>query len=1157
MCKSAASNPRLGSFNRPFRGRPPSWTCVLLSGVSALFFSAVGAEAAASAKPAPPPLAAHHRLDATLDVANSAISVTDCIQIHPALVKPEGTTVELRLHAGLVPKIEGATMKVIRGIPDKAFHPSDIAGARVPLNRLRITLPPGSDQFTLRYSGSIAHETQQVAQEHQRSFQQTPGLISSKGVYLARSSYWVPDFNGELVSFELRVNGLPPGWKAVSEGTRLNHGQDEAGRAFVEWGTTSPVDDIHLVAGPWTVRERNISGVDVRTYLRSDDAALSERYLEVTGQYLKMYEELIGTYPWASFSLVENFWETGYGMPGFTLLGPRVIRFPFILHSSYPHELLHNWWGNGVYLPSTGNNWAEGLTAYLADHLVAEQRRQGAQYRRTILSKYQNFVTPQTDFPLRQFSGRNSPATEAVGYGKWLMVLHMLRKTLGDDVFTQVLRTFYGRYRFKRATFADFQTVAERVSHRDLGPFFERWVDDKGQPTLRWSDAQVTRTGRGPKRQHQLRLTLEQSGRPFPVAVPVFVHLADGTVQAFDVSMKERTATLSANFSSPVARIEIDPRYEVFRRLLDGEVPPTLSRALGAERMTIVTPTFGSKIEIAAWKEFATKICSEKGAQKECRLVADADVKALPKTGAVWVLGYGNRLRGAAQGVSTYGGSIDDTHFTAGGSKVENARNAVVIAVDQPAGGPNDALVFVGAANVASIAGLARKVPHYGKYSYLAFEGEEPQNNLKGIWRNDASPMTIVVDKSVTELSRIPPSPPLRKLPPPFDADPLLATVAELASEKYEGRGAGSAGLKAASAFVVERFRAMGLSPGSGANSAYSINFRVDSSPVGRLAGATLSARLEGKNKALAPVLVTAHLDHLGRGTFGAKPAHRGKLHPGANDNASGVAVLLAVAQAMKNAAPPLRPVEFVIFAAEEVGLLDSTAYVSALLKEKGAKRPMAVLNLDAVGRQQTDGFTIFGGDSASEWVHIFMGIGFTTGVGATLSRQEVMASDHKPFVDAGIPAVHIFGAPAPEIHTPMDTVDEIDPRALVDAAVLTREAANYLAGRNEPLTASGAKKADGTKDRSPLQRRATLGTVPDYRFGGPGVRIHAVTSNSPAAKVGLQKGDIIVAIDRRPLRTLRQMTYALARRKPGDKVTLKIRRGEKVFDVSAILVSR
>ena len=102
----------------------------------------------------------------------------------------------------------------------------------------------------------------------------------------------------------------------------------------------------------------------------------------------RWYSGLIGPYPFNKFALVENFWETGYGMPSFTLLGPEIIRFPFILHSSFPHEILHNWWGNSVFVDYGTGNWCEGLTAYLADHLVEEQRGKGAEYRRGTLQKY-------------------------------------------------------------------------------------------------------------------------------------------------------------------------------------------------------------------------------------------------------------------------------------------------------------------------------------------------------------------------------------------------------------------------------------------------------------------------------------------------------------------------------------------------------------------------------------------------------------------------------------------------------------------------------------------------------------------------------------------------------------------------------------------------
>ena len=177
--------------------------------------------------------------------------------------------------------------------------------------------------------------------------------------------------------------------------------------------------------------------------LREPDAALARKYLDTTHQYIALYDALIGPYPFKKFAMVENFWETGYGMPSFTLLGSRVIRFPFILSSSYPHEILHNWWGNSVYVDYDSGNWAEGLTSYLADHLIKEQRGGGSEYRRNTLQKYTDYVSRQGDFPLTAFRSRHSARTEAVGYGKTLMLFHMLRRQLGDAAFEQGLQAFY------------------------------------------------------------------------------------------------------------------------------------------------------------------------------------------------------------------------------------------------------------------------------------------------------------------------------------------------------------------------------------------------------------------------------------------------------------------------------------------------------------------------------------------------------------------------------------------------------------------------------------------------------------------------------------------------------------------------------------------
>jgi hypothetical protein len=102
------------------------------------------------------------------------------------------------------------------------------------------------------------------------------------------------------------------------------------------------------------------------------------------------YEALHGTYPFAKFAVVENFFPTGYGFPSFTLLGSRVLRLPFIPDTSLRHEVAHCWWGNGVLVDATGGNWCEGLTTYVADYLSKEEHsfEEARGYRLRALETY-------------------------------------------------------------------------------------------------------------------------------------------------------------------------------------------------------------------------------------------------------------------------------------------------------------------------------------------------------------------------------------------------------------------------------------------------------------------------------------------------------------------------------------------------------------------------------------------------------------------------------------------------------------------------------------------------------------------------------------------------------------------------------------------------
>jgi aminopeptidase N len=1078
-----------------------------------------------------------HQVVLTLSPNDGGLSVVDRITLSKALFA--GQTVDLRLPAGLEVSAEGAVLATTDG----SAQPQDSGG---PVAGQLLTLRPESATFTLRYSGKLVDAPTPMAGEHQRAFSTSSGIISADGVYLP---WWLPTHDGGRVLFDVTIEGLPDGWLAVLPGQA---------RADGKAGATSgnPFAEVPLVAGRLHKQSKTIDGVEAVTLLRAPDPALSARYLDVTGQYLKLYKELIGPFPYKSFALVENFWETGYGMPGFTLLGPKVIRFPFILHSSYPHELLHNYFGNGVFLPEGEGNWCEGLTAYLADHLVAEQRDKGAEHRLAILTRYRDFVTPENDFPVRRFVGRSSPSTEAVGYVKWSMVLHMLRTLIGDDAFKQTIRDFYSGHRFQRATFRDFQKAAEFASGQSLERFFTAWLDRTGAPTLRWSDAQAYKPAGGP---WGVSVTLEQTqpGAAYPMSVPIVVTQEDGrTVVAQAVFGTHKKAQVMIATSARPLRLDVDPAFETFRRLDRDEVPPRLSAALGAEQHLFVVPEFSTEEAKRLWGGFAKAVCPGAG---RCEVKTDKDVERLPDDRSVWLLGYANSLRaGAFVQAKALGADLDDGRLKMDGTWYDNGKHALALAVRSPTNA-DQTLVFVGAARPASIAGLGRKLPHYGKYGYLGFVGDEPTNVLKGQWSSSQSPLAVKLHPRASAELRLPRAAALASLPPPFDATRMRRLVDTLAAPSMEGRGYGSPQLEQAATLVENAMKEAGLQPGAGGS--YRQCFDDAAGPSGATKGCNVVGLLPGKNLSTPMVVLGAHLDGLGKGwpAEAIKAGNAGQVHPGANDNASGVAVMLEVARALSSAGGGLRSVLVVAFTGEEAGLRGSTHFVTALGGADEARNSLhSAIVLDTVGKRTGKDFVVMGGESASQWVHALHGVGFVTGIDVSMGAPGLAASDHRAFHEVGIPAIQLFAGPDVHIHTPGDTTSVVVDDDLVAAAVVTKELMGWLIDRAEPLSLSAASTEPGAH-KTPVGSGRTVqtGAVPDFKFPGPGVRLANVLEGSALAEVGLAVGDVLVSMDGRPIRDLRSYSLMLRRYQPGQRVQMQARRGDEVLEVTVTLKAR
>lgn len=684
-----------------------------------------------------------HELKVILQPDKNYLEATDTITLPETFLSASGRKLSFLFHDGLEPVSQTAGVK-LSPVTDRKQPNANPA-----VRRYTVSLPPGRRDFVVQYRGRFDPPASSGNSEDEAGFD--AGVISNEGIFLSGSTQWYPWFNDDPVSFTLDVR-LPEPWEAVSSGERTRH-ERKNGMVEIRWESHQPQDEILLIGGRFTEYNRPSGAVRVMAFLRTPDEALADRYLKTGGSYLEMYENLLGPYPYKKFALVENFWETGYGMPSLTLLGSAVIRLPFILHSSYPHEILHNWWGNGVFVDYEKGNWSEGLTTYLADHLIQEQHGAASDHRRAALQKYADYVVEQKDFPLTEFRARHSPATEAVGYGKTMMFFHMLRRRLGDETFVKGLRKFYRENQFRRATFEDLRAAFSGVAGEDLKTEFTQWINRPGAPALRISGARTQVLGTG----YLVTLLLEQtqSGAAYRLRVPIAVTI-EGREQAYQTTVKLDTKRLGLELIVPgrPLRLDVDPEFDLFRRLDRDELPPALTQPFGAERTLILLPGAAPEAVRRGYREFAESLQRSQSGSTEIK--RDDEIQSLPSDRAVWILGWENRFFPDIK-TSLAGHDMTMTQDSVRIGQMNVARNnhAIVLTARHPKNS-NAPLTWVSADSVAALPGLARKLPHYGPYSYLAFEGDEPKNILKGRWDVPNSPLSIPITQPDGRVNPVP-----------------------------------------------------------------------------------------------------------------------------------------------------------------------------------------------------------------------------------------------------------------------------------------------------------------------------------------------------------------------------------------------------------------
>ncbi|MEK9830255.1 MAG: M20/M25/M40 family metallo-hydrolase [Schleiferiaceae bacterium] len=378
----------------------------------------------------------------------------------------------------------------------------------------------------------------------------------------------------------------------------------------------------------------------------------------------------------------------------------------------------------------------------------------------------------------------------------------------------------------------------------------------------------------------------------------------------------------------------------------------------------------------------------------------------------------------------------------------------------------------------------------------------------------------------------------------------LQTDVKTLADDAMEGRKVGTKGEKKASEYLVKRFKEMGLNGAiSDSKTPYFDPFEaqpsVHGTPTGpKITGRNVVAVLPGQGE--GTIYIGAHYDHWGWGGEGS--LYRGAdsaIHNGADDNASGVAAVLELARRFHDS-PLQNTVVFIAFSGEEMGLWGSNAFAKEHLGAFPAPRFM--VNMDMVGRLNAERqLAVYGTGTSPMWDGL---LDEQNNYGFALKREVsgVGPSDHTSFYLADIPVLHFFTGQHEDYHRPSDDWDKINYAGLADVV-------DYIEGIVRSADALGELPFSKTKHQSEDTPRfkVTLGVVPDYLYSDPGMRIDGVSEGRPAAKAGLQKGDIVTQMGDQAITSMMDYMKALSTFTKGQTVPVTIQRNgaSKVVDVT------
>jgi aminopeptidase N len=600
------------------------------------------------------------------------------------------------------------------------------AGRDGPVAGWRVQMPAGAGRLRIEYGGTLPSLDRSL--DDRAVLRGLPPMASTEGSFLPAASAWYP---APAALFSYRVTVSVPGDQRVVVPGRLESEtlpRDPGDRYRAGFAFAHLASGIDLMAGPWIIGERIVpraSGAPLRLrtyFFRELDAiaGLSDGYLDDSRRYLDRYANEIGDYPFTEFSVVASPLPTGFAMPTLTYIGAEVLKLPFIRATSLGHEVLHNWWGNGVYVDYAAGNWSEGLTTFMADY-AGKERDSAEAAREMRLAWLRDFAAAPGGGreTLASFRTRTHGAAAAVGYGKSAMLFVMLRDTIGEDAFRRGIRTFWEREQFRTASWSDLQAAFEHAAGRSLASFFDQWVNRAGAPAVTIADA------RAKVQAGKVRLTLAvlQVAPAYALRLPLEVVYRDRTeMHIIDIDRLRNVATTDV-LTMPDG-VRLDPALRVWRVLEPAQVPPILRQWITAR-----APRLAQASDVMDVRDAALALAK--------RLFESAPQSMSPEAlnqGREPVLLVG--LHAEIDAALVHAGLPPRPSILAGRG------SAQVWTVSRVAGAP---VAVVSADDAAALRALLAPLPHYGAQSWLVFEGRRALD--RGVWPAPGSLVAVQRDR--------------------------------------------------------------------------------------------------------------------------------------------------------------------------------------------------------------------------------------------------------------------------------------------------------------------------------------------------------------------------------------------------------------------------